>query len=223
MLCGREVWPPGPDSCDRDHVGSGRDRAGAQADVPTSSEGSQCSASATDAVDQARIDHVERAAGHDLLGRLEDQPDPAGQAVARASSASASPVPSEDRGVHVVAAGVADARAPASGRARLWGPRAAARRGRRAARRSGRGSRRRCHTRGRCRRAGAAPGRRASAARRRPPWCACSARPSSGWACSSRRSATSFAGVQRDDTLPAGSSLTTMSRPQAPLRRSPQD
>ncbi len=46
------------------------------------------------AVEPARRDHVERAAGHRLLGRLEDQPDPAGQPARAAISASASPPPS---------------------------------------------------------------------------------------------------------------------------------
>ena len=49
---------------------------------------------------------LERAARHHLLGRLEQQPDPAGQPRAWCCSASATAGPDEAGGVHVVAAGV---------------------------------------------------------------------------------------------------------------------
>ena len=57
-------------------------------------------------------DHVDRAAGQALLGRLEDQPDPAPQPVGVLGQGEADP--EQDGGVHVVAAGVAD---PGDGRA----------------------------------------------------------------------------------------------------------
>ena len=57
---------------------------------PASSFGSQCSAKirSTSLSTPPSID-VERAAGHALLGRLEDQPDPAGQLPDCEASASA--------------------------------------------------------------------------------------------------------------------------------------
>ena len=51
-------------------------------------------------------DDVDRPAGQALLGRLEDQPDPAGQPVGVLGQGQAGP--EEDGGVHVVTAGVAD-------------------------------------------------------------------------------------------------------------------
>ncbi len=58
-------------------------------------------------LDPALADDVERAAGHQLLGRLEDQPDPARQRVGVGGEGQ--PGAQHHRGVHVVAAGVADA------------------------------------------------------------------------------------------------------------------
>ena len=51
---------------------------------PTSRLGSQCRPKiVVDAVEGAGLDQVQRAAGHDLLGGLEEQPHPAGQQAAR--------------------------------------------------------------------------------------------------------------------------------------------
>ncbi len=56
------------------------------------------------------VDRVQRAAGTGLLGRLEDQPDAAGQQVQVAEPGQHQSRADQDRGVHVVPAGVADAR-----------------------------------------------------------------------------------------------------------------
>ena len=57
-----------------------------------------------DAIERTGLDRHQRAAGHDLLGRLEDQPHPAGQLVGDCRERQAG---AEQRGrVHVVAAGV---------------------------------------------------------------------------------------------------------------------
>ena len=56
-----------------------------------------------DTVQRARGDHVQRAAGHDLLGGLEDQPHPAGQ-LGRAGQRTGRA--EQDRGMCVVAAHV---------------------------------------------------------------------------------------------------------------------
>ena len=52
---------------------------------------------------------VQGAPGHDLLGRLEEQPDPAGQQPAGMGLGQGEPGPDQRGGVHVVAAGVGDA------------------------------------------------------------------------------------------------------------------
>ena len=76
---------------------------------PTSSEGSQCNASATETpLEQPRLHHVVRSPGHDLLGRLENQPHPARQPVALRDLTERQPDAEQDRGVHIVTAGVAD-------------------------------------------------------------------------------------------------------------------
>ena len=58
------------------------------------------------AVDEALVNHVEGAAGHLLLGRLEDQPHPSGQVLPGQRQARTE----DDRGVHVMATRVAHAR-----------------------------------------------------------------------------------------------------------------
>ena len=60
-------------------------------------------------VQAAGLDDLQRAAGQDLLGRLEDQPDPAGQLAEVGELGQQHADAEQDRGVHVVAAGVADA------------------------------------------------------------------------------------------------------------------
>ena len=60
-------------------------------------------------VQAAGLDDLQRAAGQDLLGRLEDQPDPAVQLAAVGELGQQHADAEQDRGVHVVAAGVADA------------------------------------------------------------------------------------------------------------------
>ncbi|GAB3946089.1 hypothetical protein GCM10027614_39000 [Micromonospora vulcania] len=57
----------------------------------------------------ASLDDLQRAAGQDLLGRLEDEPDPAVQLAEVGELGQQHADAEQDRGVHVVAAGVADA------------------------------------------------------------------------------------------------------------------
>ena len=77
---------------------------------PTSTLGSQCSAKIRlDAVERAELHQVQRAAGHDLLGGLEEQPDPAGQQPAGVRLGQGQGGAEQGRGVDVVAAGVGDA------------------------------------------------------------------------------------------------------------------
>ena len=60
-----------------------------------------------DPVEDAGLDRHQRATGHDLLGRLEDQADPPGQLVGHLAQRETRA--EQRRGVHVVAAGVRDA------------------------------------------------------------------------------------------------------------------
>ena len=81
MRCGRAVWPPRPG---QPHADAGRPRAvigpSRSPTWPTSRRGSQCRAKMRSTPSSAAgRDDGEGAAGHDLLGRLEQQPDPAGQ------------------------------------------------------------------------------------------------------------------------------------------------
>ena len=80
---------------------------------PTSMVGSQCRQKMRlDAVERAERPSAAGAAGHDLLGGLEQQPHAPGQQPAACTSASARPAPSRAGGVDVVTAGVGDARRP---------------------------------------------------------------------------------------------------------------
>ena len=76
---------------------------------PTSTFGSQCTPNTTSTSSKpALVDHVDRAAGHRLLGRLEDQPHAPVHAEAVARARQDAGGPEDDRGVHVVAARVGD-------------------------------------------------------------------------------------------------------------------
>ena len=77
VRCGRAVWPPGAGQPHLDVVAGGRDRPDPQpdlADVDRTGRSARRT-SASMPVEAAGADDVERTAGHDLLGRLEDQPD----------------------------------------------------------------------------------------------------------------------------------------------------
>ena len=86
--------PAGAGDPDRDLVAGGGDRADRVPILPTSSRGVAVQREdPVDGRDAARGQHVERAAGH-LLGRLEDQPDPAAAAPGRGRRARNRPAPS---------------------------------------------------------------------------------------------------------------------------------
>lgn len=61
-----------------------------------------------DAVEHARRDGIERTARLDLLGRLEDQPDPVAELTAGRERAEHEADAENDGRVHVVPAGVGD-------------------------------------------------------------------------------------------------------------------
>ena len=86
-----------------DVVGGRRDGPGHQPDHPGVEP--RVAMDAEDAVDtgqSAGSDHVERAARHDLLGRLEDQPHPAGQQALPVQVGEHQTGAEHDRGVNVV-------------------------------------------------------------------------------------------------------------------------
>ncbi len=75
---------------------------------PTGSCGAQCSAKiARDVLQATGRDDLGRAGRDALLAGLEQQPDPAGQLVALGELGQRQAGAEQDRGVHVVAAGVA--------------------------------------------------------------------------------------------------------------------
>ena len=107
MSCGRAVCPPGPVQRDVDPVAGGGDRAGAQADLPDRHRRVAVQRERPGgAVEDAGGDHLGGAAGHGLLGRLEDAAHRAGQPVERGQRQRDA---QDDGGVHVVPAGVAEA------------------------------------------------------------------------------------------------------------------
>ena len=124
---------------DRERVGGAGERADPQADLADVDGGVAVQAvDVPDAVEGAGGDHLERTAGHHLLGGLEQQPDPAGERGLPRGRGQREPGADQGGGVHVVAAGVRDARRRCWPTARRAGRRRAGRRGRRAARRAGR-------------------------------------------------------------------------------------
>ena len=197
MRCGREVWPPRPVSLTVSASAAPVSGPARRPTWPTSIVGSQCSAEdVLDAVECAGGDHVERAAGHHLLGRLEEQPDPAGQ-----RRACGAPRPARGRrrpARRCARRGRRRGRRPSTVLDATASPaRSSTGSASRSARRATSGARRPGH---RSRRAARSSGSSvtASAGRRRAlgherRWCAPPARPSSGWACRSRRSSTSSA------------------------------
>ena len=167
VRCGREVWPPLPVSSTSSESaapvsGPSRrpDRADVEARVAVQPE------DPGDAVERAGVDRHQGAAGHDLLGGLEEQPDPAGQSRRRSDG---------ERQAGSRAARRCARRGRRRGRrpARCWptgprcGPRPGARRGRRAARPPAR-ARSRCPRPARCAAGAAAPARPRRAAWRPP-------------------------------------------------------
>jgi hypothetical protein len=104
---GVPAWPGDPDS---DLVAGSRDRPAP--DAYLSHVQTRVTVQREDAVhagDAARGQHVERAA-RDLLGRLEDQPDPAGQCPGLGHPGQEQAGAQQDGRVHVVPAGVAGVR-----------------------------------------------------------------------------------------------------------------
>ena len=91
-------------------VGRAGDRALAQAD-PADVQGRVAvqAEDPLDTVERAQLDQRQRAAGHHLLGGLEEQPDPAGQQPGVVDAAERDRGADQGGGVHVVAAGVGDA------------------------------------------------------------------------------------------------------------------
>ena len=109
VRCGRAVWPPRAAQRDLDRVGGRRERAGAHADQA----GRQLRRAVQredrrDVLEAAGLDHLGRAGRDALLARLEEQPHPAGQLVALGELGQRQADTQQDRGVHVVAAGVGD-------------------------------------------------------------------------------------------------------------------
>ena len=191
MRCGRAVCPPGPRDPHEQVVRGAGDRAGPEADLPHGRP--RVAVQGEDplhAGQAAGVHHGERTAARGLLGGLEDQPDPSGQPPFASQVGEHQPGAQHGRGVHVVAAGVAHARHRRRVVDRPCRRRSAGRRGRRAARR----------------RASPSPMSQISPV---PPGSPCgsspaacsrsrtsrvvrtSAQDSSGWACRSRRKATS--------------------------------
>ena len=101
--------PAGPGQVDLDQVGGGGD--GPDPDAEPADLQLGVAVEGVDGADPFQHpvgDDVDGAAGQALLGRLEDQPHPAGQAVGELGQGQAGA--EQDGGVHVVAAGVADPR-----------------------------------------------------------------------------------------------------------------
>ena len=84
VRCGRLVWPPLPPSRTNSESAAPVSGPSRRPRRPTSRLGSQCRPKTwCDVVERAGLDQVQRSPGHDLLGRLEEQPDAAGQQAAR--------------------------------------------------------------------------------------------------------------------------------------------
>ena len=170
VRCGREVCPPLPLEQHVEVVGGAGERTLAQTDRADVDPGVGVQAEdAGDTVERAGLDRHQRAAGHDLLRRLEDQPHPAGQRVG-------------DRGQRRARRRAGPRRArrgrrraprpgPCSPTGRRCGRRPGARPGRRAARPADR-RRSRCRPRARCAAAATGPARPRRAAWRARPRCA---------------------------------------------------
>ena len=187
VRCGREVCPPGPNSrssmtSDVEVIAPGLqpDPAHLQPRVAVQREdGAQ-------AVERPGGDDVVRPAGKDLLGRLEDQPHPAGER--RPPWTAPAPRRAAPSGARRARR---HARCPAASRSTAGrSPRgSAARRCPRAARPPFRRNRSRRPP--RCRSAAARPrSRRRAGCAGSARWSPIPARPSSGWACTRRRSST---------------------------------
>ena len=111
VRCGRDVWPPRPVSRTSERRAAPVSAPVAQADVADVERRVAVEhEDPVDLVEGAAPISVEGAAGHDLLGGLEEEPDPAAARRPRAwVSASAEAGADQAGGVHVVAAGVGDA------------------------------------------------------------------------------------------------------------------
>ena len=134
VRCGREVWPPLPISRTLSASAAPVSGPSRRPIRPTSRLGSQCRPKTCETPSSAPAgDQVQRAAGHDLLGGLEEQADAPGQQAARGDLGEGEAGADEAGGVDVVAAGVGDAGVRCCSTGRRSGRRPAARRGRRAA------------------------------------------------------------------------------------------
>ncbi len=111
VRCGREVCPPVPSRRTSTWSAALVIGPSRRPTWPTSTPGSQCSAK-TRSTSSRRPSPIRRSGspGHHLLGRLEEQPHPAGQQALGVHPGERRRGADERRGVHVVAAGVRDAR-----------------------------------------------------------------------------------------------------------------
>ena len=114
MRCGRRGVAAAAGEPDLELVGRAGDRALADADL-AEVEGRVAvqAEDLLDLVERVELDQRRRAAGHDLLGGLEQQPHAAGQLAAAVHLGQREAGADEAGGVHVVAAGVRDAGAGA--------------------------------------------------------------------------------------------------------------
>ena len=118
VRCGRAVCPPGPVT--RTVILSQAAVIGPTLSPDLADVQPRVAVQGEDPVnrgDAAGRQHVQRAAWH-LLGRLEDQPDPAGQRPGRRRPGQEQAGAEQHRGVHVMPAGVAGVAAPSTGRER---------------------------------------------------------------------------------------------------------
>ena len=119
VRCGREVWPPLPIEPDGQRVGGTGERALAQAEAADVEARVAVQAEDVgDALERTGGDQLQRPAGHDLLGGLEQQSHAPGQQPAGGDLRQREPGPDEPGRVDVVAAGVGDSGAGAPPRVR---------------------------------------------------------------------------------------------------------
>ena len=101
--------PAAPGEPHAEAVGGAGDGTDAQAHLPDVERGVAVEPEGVgDVLEPAGGDHLQGASGHDLLGGLEEQPDPTGEPPLAVQPLQGEPGPEQRRGVHVVAAGVRD-------------------------------------------------------------------------------------------------------------------
>ena len=110
VRCGRDVCPPDPVRVTSRWSAAPVIGPSRRPTLPTSSVGSQCRPKIRlHVVEGAELDQRQRAAGHDLLGGLEEQPDPAAEQPLLVDPAEGDGGADQGGGVDVVAARVGDA------------------------------------------------------------------------------------------------------------------